>query len=76
MENDRKTWKYILKADKISDIGVHLMVDKKRQFIKDYGITATSYTILIDHRGRIVEAGAPSLSDPKLIDLLEEQKRL
>ena len=76
MGTNKQNWKHILKADKISDIGIHLMVDKKRQFIKDYGITSTTYTILIDPRGRIVDAGAPSPSNPRLIEILEREKKL
>jgi hypothetical protein len=71
--NEKEKWKQVLKKEKIGDIGIQLLVGSDRNFLTDYGINGISYFILIDPEGKIVEAAAPSPSDPKLIKLLKEQ---
>jgi thioredoxin-related protein len=65
----------VLKKEKISDIGIQLLIQEEadRNFIKDYRIDTTPRFILIDTEGEIVEANAPSPSNPELIKLFKEQ---
>jgi hypothetical protein len=61
----------VLKKEKIDDIGIQLLIqeDADRNFIKDYRIGTAPRFILIDPEGKIVEANAPSPSNPELIKL-------
>jgi cytochrome oxidase Cu insertion factor (SCO1/SenC/PrrC family) len=71
MDNKEK-WKQVLKEEKIGDIGIQLIAGADRIFLTDYGINSTSYFILIDPEGKIVEAAAQKPSDPKLIKLFDK----
>ena len=58
--------------------GVQLMADKdwSSKFVKDYAIQGIPRFILIDPNGNIVSADAPRPSDPKLVELLEEELKM
>lgn len=58
--------------------GLQLMADNdwNSKFVKDYAIQGIPRFILIDPEGNIVSADAPRPSDPKLIELLEEQLKM
>ncbi|WP_431137450.1 TlpA family protein disulfide reductase [Psychroserpens mesophilus] len=58
--------------------GIQLMADKdwKSQFVQEYAIQGIPRFILIDPNGNIVSADAPRPSNPKLIELLEEELKM
>lgn len=58
--------------------GVQLMADNawKSKFVQDYAIQGIPRFILIDPNGNIVSADAPRPSDPKLLELLEEELKM
>ncbi|WP_298758013.1 TlpA disulfide reductase family protein [uncultured Psychroserpens sp.] len=58
--------------------GVQLMADNawKSKFVRDYAIDGIPRFILIDPNGNIVSADAPRPSNPKLVELLEEELKM
>ncbi|MDG5492020.1 TlpA disulfide reductase family protein [Psychroserpens sp. SPM9] len=58
--------------------GLQLMADNdwKSQFVQEYAIQGIPRFILIDPDGNIVSADAPRPSNPKLIELLEEELKM
>lgn len=75
MKNHDK-WKNMVTEKELG--GMQLMADNawQSQFVKDYGIDGIPRFILIDPNGNIVSADAPRPSNPKLIELLEEELEL
>lgn len=75
MKNHDK-WKSMVTEKELG--GTQLMADKawQSEFVRDYGIDGIPRFILIDPDGNIVSADAPRPSNPKLIELLEQELKL
>ncbi|MFK7750020.1 MAG: TlpA family protein disulfide reductase [Kordia sp.] len=69
-----KTWKKMVKNKELG--GIQLMADDawKSKFVTDYAIEGIPRFILIDPKGKIVNADAPRPSNPELIELFNELK--
>ena len=73
---DHDKWVDMVKDKELG--GVQLMADKawNSKFVQDYAIQGIPRFILIDPNGNIVNADAPRPSDPKLLELLEEELKM
>ncbi|TRX28932.1 TlpA family protein disulfide reductase [Flavobacterium franklandianum] len=67
---DREKWSDFVSKKQMN--GIQLLADKESdsKFVKEYNIQSIPRFILIDSNGNIVNANAPSPSDPKLVELL------
>jgi len=73
---DHDKWVAMVKDKELG--GIQLMADKdwKSQFVQEYAIQGIPRFILIDPNGNIVSADAPRPSNPKLVELLEEELKM
>ncbi|MEH6535583.1 MAG: TlpA disulfide reductase family protein [Psychroserpens sp.] len=73
---DHDKWVAMVKDKELG--GMQLMADNdwKSKFVQDYAIQGIPRFILIDPNGNIVSADAPRPSDPKLVELLEEELKM
>lgn len=72
-DKDHDKWLKMIKDKELG--GVQVLADNEWQskFVQDYSIKGIPRFILLDPKGKIVTATAPRPSDPKLIDLFNEQ---
>ncbi|WP_298904873.1 TlpA disulfide reductase family protein [uncultured Psychroserpens sp.] len=73
---DHDKWVDMVKDKELG--GVQLMADNawKSKFVRDYAIDGIPRFILIDPNGNIVSADAPRPSNPKLVELLEQELKM
>lgn len=76
-EKDFLTWQKMVKEKELKGHQLFADNDWKSDFVTAYGIESIPRFILIDKKGKIINADAPRPSDPKLkTDYLNKLKRL
>lgn len=74
IDEDADKWRKMVTEKELS--GIHLLSGNgfENDFLKSFNGSGVPLFILIDPEGNIVERNAPQPSDPKLIELFEENK--